>query len=163
VAGILPSLHNLLNPENLHLQHELHPPKLPPQVPLPRHSLPTDFMYRHDKTTVLSPFRPQQVPVDPAKHLPALQEPAKKDETRHRPRISLYRWLGSHVQDEEDQQRKVTFKPDGDNAPEKDAPPKENKDAIENVIQSLLEPKISSDETKEYERYPHSNTSFVCY
>jgi hypothetical protein len=120
-------------------------------------------MYRHDKTTVLSPFRPQQVPADPAKHLPALQEPAKQDETRHRPRISLYRWLGSHVQDEEDQQRKVTFKPDGDNAPEKDAPPKENKDAIENVIQSLLEPKISSDETKEYERYPHSNTSFVCY
>ena len=159
VAGILPSLHNLLNPENLLLQHELHPPKLPPQVPRP--SLHTDFMCRHDKTTVLSPFRPQHVPVDPAKHLPALQEPTKKDETRHRPRISLYRWLGSHVQDE-DQQRKVTFKTDGDNAHDKDAPPKENKDAIENVIQSLLEPKISSDETKEYERYPPQHHLVVC-
>jgi len=71
--------------------------------------------------------------------------------------------LGSHVEEEE-QQRKVTFKTDGENPSDKDAPPKENKDAIENVIQSLLEPKISSDETKEYERYsPNPPTPVVSY
>ena len=137
--------------------HPKSPPPPPPPVPFPLRKY-SDGVYRHDKTTVLSPFRPQHVPVDPAKHLPALQE-TKKDETRHRPRISLYRWLGSHVGDTEDQQRHITIKSDapggaGDN--EKEPPSnKENKDALENVIQSLLDPKISSDETKEYERYSH--------
>jgi hypothetical protein len=32
VAGILSSIHNLLNPENILLQHELYSPKLPSQV-----------------------------------------------------------------------------------------------------------------------------------
>jgi len=156
VAGILPSLHHLLNPKNLLLQHELYSPKLPPKVhPLPflyfSHS---DNLCRQDKTTILSPFRSQHVPVDPAKHLAALQE-TKKDETRHRPRISLYRWLGSHVQDADEQQRHVAFKTDSTGGADNDketSTNKENKDAIENVIQSLLDPKISSDETKEYER-----------
>ena len=83
--------------------------------------------------------------MDPSKRLPALQE-QKKDETRHRPRISLYRWLGQHHEEDE---RRVTFKTD--EKQEKEST-KEVKDGIETLVQSLLEPKISLDETKEYER-----------
>lgn len=101
---------------------------------------------RHDKNTVLSPFKPQNVPVDPGKHLPALQEEQKKDDTRHRPRMSLYRWLGSHHEEEE---RRVTFKPDEKGDKDQN---KETKDGIEHIVQGLLDPKISRDETKEYER-----------
>jgi hypothetical protein len=82
--------------------------------------------------------------VDPSKRLPALQD-QKKDETRHRPRISLYRWFQHHEEDE----RRVTFKTDEKQEKE---PTKEVKDGIETLVQSLLEPKISLDETKEYER-----------
>jgi len=32
-------------------------------------------------------------------------------------------------------------------------PTKEPKEAIETIVESLLEPKVSVDETKEYERY----------
>ena len=88
--------------------------------------------------------------MDPSKRLPALQE-QKKDETRHRPRISLYRWLGQHneEEEEEEEERRVTFK--ADEKQEKE-PTKEVKDGMETLVQSLLEPKISLDETKEYER-----------
>lgn len=84
--------------------------------------------------------------MDPSKHLPALQE-QKKDETRHRPRISLYRWLGQHHGEE----RRVTFKTDEKQEKEKE-PTKEVKDGMETLVENLLEPKISLDETKEYER-----------
>jgi len=95
---------------------------------------------------LISPFRPQNVPVDPAKHLPALHEETKKDENRHRPRISLYRWLG---QRHDHGERRVTFKMDENQAVE----PTEPKEAIETIVESLLEPKVSVDEAKEYERY----------
>jgi hypothetical protein len=93
-----------------------------------------------------SPFNAQSAPVDPGKHLPALQE-QRKDTPRHRPRISLYRWLG---QSNDDSNRRVTFKhdekQDGDQT-------NDSKEALETMVQNHLEPKISSDETKEYERY----------
>jgi len=102
---------------------------------------------RHDKNQVISPFAPQNVSVDPSEKLPALQE-QKKDETRHKPRISLYRWLGQHQEEEE---RRVTFKTDEKQEKE---PVKETKDTggMEAVIQNYIEPKVSSDETREYER-----------
>ena len=92
---------------------------------------------------MLSPFAPQNVPVEPGKHLPALQE-LPKDETRHRPRISLYRWLGQHHEDE----RRVTFKTDEKLEKEQT----KEKDGLENMVQKLLQPKVSPNETKEYER-----------
>ena len=78
--------------------------------------------------------------------LPALQEQTK-DETRHKPRMSLYRWLGQHHEEE----RRVKFKPDEKHDKE---PMKETKEGgIETVIQNYIEPKVPSDETREYERY----------
>jgi hypothetical protein len=102
---------------------------------------------RQEKNAIISPFVPQNVPVDPSEKLPALQE-QKKDETRHKPRMSLYRWLGQNQVEEE---RRVKFLTDEKQEKE---PPKENKESgIEAVIQSYLEPRVSSDETREYERY----------
>jgi hypothetical protein len=144
VAGILPSIHPLLNPKDLLLQHELDPPKLSPKVP-PKPSFSSDS--RHDKTTLISPFRPQNVPIDPAKHLPALAEEQKKDESRHRPRISLYKWLSQRHGEPE---RRVKFEMEEKTSVE---PIKETKEAIETIVENLLEPKVSANETKEYERY----------
>lgn len=93
---------------------------------------------------MLSPFRPQNVPVDPSKHLPALHE-QKKGESRHRSRISLYRWLGQQNGEE----RRVTFKTEEDE--DKDQS-KDAKDGMETIIQGLLEPRVSPAETNEYER-----------
>jgi uncharacterized protein involved in tolerance to divalent cations len=100
---------------------------------------------RHDKNTVISPFRPHHVHVEAIKQIPPLQE--KKAETRHKPRISLYRWLGQHHDEEE---RRVTFKTE--ERQDKEVV-KEVKDAIETTVENLLDPKVSLDETKEYERY----------
>lgn len=146
MAGILPSLHPLFSPKDFLLQHELDPPKLPPKVPPINPRFSSDS--RHDKTTLISPFRPQNVPVDPAKHLPALAEEQKKDESRHRPRISLYRWLGQRHGEPE---RRVKFEMEEKTSVE---PSKETKEAMETIVENLLEPKVSANETKEYERYP---------
>ena len=87
--------------------------------------------------------------MDPSEKLPALQEP-KKDETRHKPRISLYRWLGQHHEEEE---RRVKFQTDEKYDKE---PAKETKESgNETYIQNYAEPKGSSNETREYERYDH--------
>jgi len=61
----------------------------------------------------------------------------------------LYRWLGQQYNEDE---RRVTFKEEEKQDKE---PPlqKEAKEAIETIVEGLLEPKISDDETKEYERY----------
>jgi hypothetical protein len=83
--------------------------------------------------------------VDPGK-LSSL--PEKKDESRHRPRISFYRWLGQHHDEEE---KRVTFKPD-EKAEKPVEPPKEIKEGMATIIDGLLEPTISLKETKEYER-----------
>jgi hypothetical protein len=98
---------------------------------------------------VLSPFRSQNVPVEPGKRLLALQEHQKKekDESRHRPRISLYRWLGQHNEEDE---RRVTFKMS--EKQDKDSN-KDIKEGLDTIIRGLLDPKVSLDETKEYERY----------
>jgi hypothetical protein len=144
VAGILPSIHPLLNPKDLLLQHELDPSEFSPKVP-PKPSFSSDS--RHDKTTLISPFRPQNVPIDPAKHLPALAEEQKKDESRHRPRISLYKWLSQRHGEPE---RRVKFEMEEKTSVE---PIKETKEAIETIVENLLEPKVSANETKEYERY----------
>lgn len=94
---------------------------------------------------MISPFRPQQVHVDSGKHHVAL--PEKKDESRHRPRISFYRWLGQHHDDED---KRVNFKLE--DKQEKEIP-KEVKEGMGTIVSGLLEPTISSTETKEYERY----------
>ena len=57
----------------------------------------------------------------------------------------LYRWLGQHHGEE----RRVTFKTEEKQEKE---PTKEVKDGMETLVENLLEPKISLDETKEYER-----------
>jgi hypothetical protein len=93
---------------------------------------------------VISPFCPQHAHVDPEK-LPAL--PEKKNESRPRPRISFYRWLGQHHDEEE---KRVTFKPD---TKEEKETPKEVKEGLGTIVDGLLEPTISLNETKEYERY----------
>ena len=85
--------------------------------------------------------------MDPSKHLSALQE-RKKVKARHKPRMSLYRWLGQHQEDE----RRVTVKPD-DKSDNRDTATKEVKDGFETATQNVVEPKISLNETKEYERY----------
>ena len=61
----------------------------------------------------------------------------------------MYRWLGQQYNEDE---RRVTFKEEEKQDKE---PPlqKEAKEAIETIVEGLLEPKISDDETKEYERY----------
>jgi hypothetical protein len=84
------------------------------------------------------------VHVEAIKQIPPLQE--KKAETRHKPRISLYRWLGQHHDEEE---KKVTFSTD--EKQEKEVT-KEVKEGIETIVQNSVDPKVSLDETKEYER-----------
>ena len=84
--------------------------------------------------------------VDPSKTLPALED--KKDESRNRSRISFYRWIGQNQQEDQEDDRQVTFKPD--EKPERE--PKEGKEGIEAIVRNLLEPTVSYNETKEYER-----------
>ena len=80
----------------------------------------------------------------------------KKEESRHRPRISFYGWL----RQQGDEERRVTFKTEEKVEGEVT---KEGKEGIENVVQNYLQPKISSKETKEYERYPPQTPSrFPC-
>lgn len=56
----------------------------------------------------------------------------------------------------------MTFKRDeiqDKESQDKESQPKELKEGIQTVVANLLEPKISVDETKEYERYsPQRNT-----
>ena len=97
---------------------------------------------------VISPFRQQNYNVQPIEQVPPIKAEEKKSETRQKPRIYLYRWLGQH--DAEDE-RKVTFKTE--EKAEKE-PAKEVKDPTEVLVQSLLDPQVPPDETIEYERYP---------
>jgi len=86
--------------------------------------------------------------MDPNDSLPATQE-TKKDETRNRPRISLYTWLG---QRQENQQRKVTFqteeRPDKESAQVKESKEEE----IEVSLSNYMNPQVSATEMNEYER-----------
>ena len=84
--------------------------------------------------------------------IPATSD-AKKDESKNRPRISLYRWLGQR-QDEE--QRRVTFKTDERSDKDGVQTRESKEEGIEVVISNTLNPHVSNDEMREYERYYYS-------
>lgn len=144
MARVLQAIYSFFDPENLFLQHELYPAHFPPQVFSPT----TSVDNRHDKNMVISPFRQQNYNFQPIEQVPPIKEEEKKSEARQKPRIYLYRWLGQHNAEDE---RKVTFK--AEEKAEKE-PAKEVKDATEVLVQSLLDPQVPPDETREYERYP---------
>lgn len=103
---------------------------------------------RHDKNTTISPFRPQKLHVERIEQLPPDTSEEGKPEAPQKSRISFYKWLG---QSPEVEDPKVILDVEiVEKEPVKEV--RDNfKESSDTLAEKLLDPKVSPQQTKEYE------------